>query len=310
MQNKQKKGIWQSILNPTTPAIILFYMVFIISITASIVIIVENIKNIVLNILFFSTAIISILYFIYLTNKYYSAFKYKVKTKLANKKAFHFLTNYNIRSILLSTCTFIINAFYSIFMGVLAIMNKSLWYSSLTLFYIILSTTRARIVLKYSSIKKTQLSHIETESRKTRTFRNCGISIIILASALIFSVVEMVLNPETFMYAEIMIIPVAIFTFYKFSLAIINIFKARKYDDIIVQGARNLNLVAAIMSLLTLQTNIILVFTPSFNGDALNAVMGILCCIIVISLGVVMTINGNKKLKTLNNILLQKKDGN
>ena len=306
MHNKQRKNIWNSILHPSPPAIALFYLVFILSITASIVIVVESIKNIWLNILFFSLALISLLYFIYLTSKYYQSIKNKVKSKLKDRKAFHFLTNYNIRSILLSTCTFVLNAFYSIFMGVLAIMNRSLWYSSLTLFYIILSVTRARIVLKYSSINKTKLSHIETELRKTRTFRNCGISIIILASALIFAVVEMVLNPESFIHAELMLVPVAIITFYKFSLAIVNIFKAKKYDDIIVQGARNLNLVAAIMSLLTLQTNIILVFKPDVNGDILNAIMGILCCIIVISLGTIMTINGNKKLKTFHDISTKK----
>ena len=293
MQNRLK-SMWHNILNPTPLAIVIFYIIFLASVTASIVILASGLAG-WQYVFIFATAFLSLIYAVYTTIKYYSIVKNKVKEKLKNKGIFNYLADYNIRSIVFSTLTFTINAVYSVFIATLAIMSKSLWYVAIAVFYILISVTRAHSILKYASaIKKS--THIETQLSKIRTYKRCGIAIILLTLALGAFVIEMVINPEPFGHANILIYPVAAYTFYKITLSIINIFKARKYDDIIVQATRNLNLAGTTITLLTLQTNLFQVFAPDYNATVINAITGLICCMILIIMGLIMTISSNRKL--------------
>jgi len=283
-------------------SLILFYIIFLFSITASVVVLASQIKLLWYYYIIFTIAILSIVYCVYLSVRHYYVLKQKLKSKIIEKNKFTFLINYNIRSIIFSTFTFTINAVYSVFIGVLAIMSRSLWYGALTIFYVMISVARGTAILKYNNLSKNKFSHIETQLKKTKTYKNCGIAIILLTTALAFFVIEMILNPEPFRQAQILIYPVGIYTIYKVTLAIINIFKAKKHDDIIVQATRNLNLAAVMVSILTLQTNLFQLFVPNYDSTVVNAITGAICCTILMILGVVMIIQANKKLENFYHI--------
>lgn len=297
------KNMWNNMLHPTPLSLVLFYVVFILSITASIVFMISDTPFHWYYSFIFIIAIFSIIYCIYISVKYYISLKNKVKAKLVEKNILTFLTNYNVRSIIQSTFSFTINAVYAVFIGTLAIMSHSVWYGALTVFYLVISITRASAILKYSDLNnKKHLSHVETQKSKLITYKRCGISMTFLTLALGIFVAEMITNPHSFNNAEILIYPVAIYTIYKLTLAIINIYKAKKHDDIIVQATRNLNLAAVMVSLLTLQTNMLHIFAPNYNANTINIITGSICCGCLIILGLYMIISANRRLNNFYHI--------
>ena len=109
-----------------------------------------------------------------------------------------------------------------------------------------------------------------------------------------------------FEYAGLMIYAIAAFTFYKLTLAIVNMFKAHKQTDLCIQSIRNINLANALISLLVLQVALFQAFSPQSNTSFANALTGGAIAIAIISLGIFMIIKSNKILK--NNKINQNKN--
>ena len=102
-----------------------------------------------------------------------------------------------------------------------------------------------------------------------------------------------------FEYAGLLIYVVAAFTFYKLTLAIYNIFKVRKYDDLYLQNIRNINLASALISIIILQVAMFQAFSPQYNSGFANALTGAGVSAIILTLGILMIIKANKRLKQL-----------
>lgn len=290
------KNLGRSLLNPPASALILFYVVFILSVTGTTLIITNHLESLWLSTIIISITALSFIYGILITVLAYKKIKDKLKSKFKDKKYLKVLTTYNGRSIFFATCTFIINAVYAVFLTTLSIMSSSLWYGALTVYYVMLSINRCNLVLKYSSLAQQNLGHVETQLSKAKTYRNCGIWLLLLTTALSAFIVQMSISPQPFRHANILIYPVAIYSFYKITLAIINLFKAKKHDDIIVQASRNINFATAVVTLLTLLVNIFQVFAPERNFSTIIGIAGAFTCFIVIGLGIYMIITGQNKI--------------
>lgn len=103
-----------------------------------------------------------------------------------------------------------------------------------------------------------------------------------------------------FEYAGLLIYAVAAFTFYKLTLAIYNIFKARKHNDLYIQNIRNINLASALISIIMLQVAMFQAFSPTSNMGIANALTGAGVSVIILVLGIFMIVKENKKLKAIN----------
>ena len=79
-------------------------------------------------------------------------------------------------------------------------------------------------------------------------------------------------------------------------MAIYNLFKARKQDDLTVQAIRNINLMDAAVSILALQTALLNTFSgEGVNISLFNTLTGSVVSLFTLGLGVFMIIKANKE---------------
>ena len=188
-----------------------------------------------------------------------------------------------------SVLSLIVNMGFVIFMGVMAFMTGSAWYISITLYYLMLILMKGNVF--YSKRKQ------DADYKKAKTYRFCGILFIFLTLAMSGMIVLIYTSNMYFEFAGIMIYAVAAFTFYKLIWAIYNIFKAKKQDDLYVQCVRNINLSSALVSIIVLQVAMFQAFAPEYNTSFANGLTGGAVSIIILALGILMIVKGNKVLK-------------
>ncbi|MBE5741495.1 MAG: hypothetical protein E7351_03110 [Clostridiales bacterium] len=279
---KQPKGIWLA----------LFYIFFVLCVAGTIVLVILVPKQTVGHIVLYVLSAVSLIYFVYTI----VIFAPKIKSRIIDTLHKHkftstLLNNFGYRTIIFSIISFLLNLSYVIFMGVLAIMTKSAWYISITVYYLTLILMKGNIL--YSKKK------YNTEKKKARAYRYSGMMFILLTLALSGIIVLIYTSNMYFEYAGLMIYAVAAYTFYKLVLAIINIFKARKHDDLYVQNIRNINLVSALVSIVVLQVAMFQAFSPANNTSIANGLTGGAVAFVILALGIFMIIKANKKLKKL-----------
>ena len=103
---------------------------------------------------------------------------------------------------------------------------------------------------------------------------------------------------------EIAAISSAAYAFYKLTLAMINLFKAKNWKDPLVQSLRNVSLTDALVSLFALQTTLVALYSSGEqNMMALNIAVGIAVMVTGIVSGVLLIVGGAKLLAGKNRIL-------
>ena len=207
------------------------------------------------------------------------------------------LKNYGFRTVLFSAFSMGMSVLYSLYNGALALWFHSMWYGALAVYYITLVFLRSGIVL-YHGKRRGKARNAYLEVRK---YRNCGWLLVSTISALSAAILQMVKNGAGFVHAGLTIYVFAAYTFYKVTMSIINIFKANRWDDFTVKAVRCVNLADATVSILALQTALLLQFSDGSGMAVANAVTGMAVCGCVLALGVLMIVRGNRYLKRLKN---------
>lgn len=286
------KNVWNKISRPKLWMAILFYIAFGSILSATIALVVLKQDQTVWHFLLYILSAISLTYFVYTI--VYFAPKIKSKTiELMQKHKFTktLLNDYGYRTVAFSIFSFVLNISYVVFVAVLAFMTRSAWYISITTYHLILILMKGNIFI---SKKKHN-----TEVKKARAYKYCGIMFLFLTIALSGIIVLIYTSNMYFEYAGLMIYVVAVITFYKLTLSIYNIFKARKQDDLYIQSIRNTNLVSALVSVVVLQVAMFQAFSPEYNTSFANGLTGGLISAIILSLAIYMIVTSNKKLKLL-----------
>ncbi len=94
----------------------------------------------------------------------------------------------------------------------------------------------------------------------------------------------------------------AAYAFYKITMAIINLVKAKAAMDPIVQTIRNIGFVDALTSMLVLESRLISTFgSVDIDMRRLISISSISVCVFVVALGSYMVIRGIKKLNMRDN---------
>jgi len=287
------KNIWNKIKSPHGIWLLLFYVFFALVISGTLVLVILVPKQNILHYVLYVVAALALTYFV-CTMVICAP---KIKTSIIQFLQRHKFTNrllkdYGYRTIVFSTCSFILNVAYISLILVMAIMSKTAWYFTITIYYIVLAFMKGNV---FNSKRK-----YGTEIKQSRALRFSGIMFVVMT--VVFSGVMVLIYKANhyFEYAGILIYAVAAFTFYKLTLAIYNIFKAKKQDDLYVENIRNINLASALISIIILQVAMFQAFAPEQNLGVANALTGAGVSAIILVLGVLMIIKANRKLKQLN----------
>lgn len=194
------------------------------------------------------------------------------------------ISDFGFRTLFFSAISFLLNAAFALFEGILAIVGHSVWYGALAGYYLVLSVLRFVVVLFGAKTPKDDVC------RRANIYEACGAALFVLTLALSVAVVQMVLFDKAFAYAGLMIYAAAAYAFIKIALAVRNLVKAKKYDDFAVQSLRNINFAAALVSMLGLQTALISAFSEGGGMRFMNAVSGGIVCFAIAGMGVYMII--------------------
>lgn len=171
------------------------------------------------------------------------------------------------------------------------LLNRSIWFVSLSLYYFLLTIVR---IILLNNIRKFN------KKKEYMIYRNVGYFIMILNVALVIMIIQMVNDNVAVVYEGYIIYLTAFYTFYLIISAIINVFIYKKYNSPILSSVKVINLLTASVSILMLQTTMIATF-----GDnelefmrLMNSVTGGVISVITLSISIYMIIKGQKKIKT------------
>lgn len=293
----------------------LIYLATLISVAGALVLVVFASTNPVLEILSYlsyALAAITFSYTVYTIVIFAPNMKNRL-IKFMRKSQFvsRLLDNWGYRTVVFAGFALLINVLYVAFNGVIAIISHSIWYGALATYYILLTALRSGIVLyhrkkskgkiyfKNSAIEETFSEEIKFKITEHKKYRACGVLLIILPVSLSFAILQMVVSGSAFIHYGWIIYAVAAYAFYKITMAIINIFKASKSDDMTIRALRCVSLADAMVSILALQTTLLFAFSNGAPTGFANALTGGVVCALTIALGIYMIINANKRLKEI-----------
>lgn len=190
------------------------------------------------------------------------------------------------------------NALYGIFQLWLGFYHRTFWFYSLGAYYICLGAMRFFLVRH--TRKYTPGERMQTELKK---YRACGIVFLLLNLTLTTIIFFMVYFNRTFEQHMITAITMAAYTFTALTEAIINVIKYRKYNSPVYSASKAISLVAALVSILTLESTMLTTFgketmTATEQKWMLGATGGVISLLIVAT-AIYMIIVGTKKLREL-----------
>lgn len=201
----------------------------------------------------------------------------------------------------------IFNVAFGLFQLGLGIYHRSLWFYSMSAYYVVLA------VIRFFLLKHTRHYGLNEEcERETKLYILCGWLLLLLNLALAVILFLIVYENRTFNHHEITTITIASYTFLTFTFAIVNSIKYRKFNSPTYSASKTISLVSACVSMLTLETTMLTTFggedTASFRQIIL-AITGCVIIIFVLSVAVYMIVHGGKNLKVIKEYLPNDEDG-
>ncbi|MBP3918213.1 MAG: hypothetical protein J6I50_03485 [Clostridia bacterium] len=218
-----------------------------------------------------------------------------VKKLLAHPIGGRYITDVAFRAEVSLYPSFVINMLYAVMKMVSGILYGSVWFITLSVYYILLAVMRL-LLLRHVS-RKTIGVDLFSEWRQ---YRFCGIVLLLMNQALAGIVVLIVHQNRGYDYPGLLIYAMAAYTFYITVTAVINLIKFRKHGSPILSAAKAINLVAAMVSMLSLTTAMLAQFggneAPYFRSVMTGAVGGGVC-VIVLGMALFMILHSGRQLK-------------
>lgn len=180
------------------------------------------------------------------------------------------------------------NVAFGAYNVIFGIITHSWWLLTVGIYYAILSIVRF-VVLK-------------TKGSGSFITKFTGVMLMLLSLPLVGTVILAVVRDRGMVMHEIVMIAMAVYSFTKITLAIINIIKSRKSASARLITLRNVSLADACVSIFALQRSMLVSFGEMSATDIciFNAVIGSAVCVIVFLLGLNLVRNKKIFFNTLN----------
>lgn len=181
-----------------------------------------------------------------------------------------------------------VNFFYVLFRIIVGIQYASMWFISMAVYYLILGVLRLSLILNYRHKSKTV---------ELRCYRRTAWLLFLLNLPMGGMILMMVLTNSGYSYPGYVIYLSAMYTFYTMVTSVINLVRFRRLGSPILSAAKVLNFIAALMSILGLQTAMIAQFSAEGENyrRMMNAITGGAVWLSVILTAVYMLYRSNKQ---------------
>ncbi len=177
---------------------------------------------------------------------------------------------------------------FAVYNGVLGIVSHSIWNGSICFYYLFLVALRIIILINEKKVIKLQDKQLQNDNRR-KVFVIISILMFIMSASLFVPITLMVLSQKQLELGLIPAITIAAYTTYKVAMAIINFVKYKKYENLAFRQIRIINLVDAILAILTLQNTLIMVNDGEIAGDMLilAAISSFVATVFIIALPII-----------------------
>ena len=193
--------------------------------------------------------------------------------------------------------TFAYNALYGIFQLWLGFYHGTFWFASLGAYYICLAVMRLLLLLHTRKYAPGERARVELKK-----YRATGWVFLVMNLALALIVFFMVYWNRTFRHHMITAITMAAYTFFSFTMAIINVAKYRKFHSPVFSAAKAISFASACVSMLTLTSTMLTTFgdgtMDATTQKLLLGCVGAAVVAVVTFMAICMIVRGTKKLKT------------
>lgn len=190
---------------------------------------------------------------------------------------------------------FFINLLYAGIKMFSGILYRSVWFITLAVYYILLAVMRAALLHYVRGDGK----DITSEWRR---YRLCGMILLLMNIALAGIVILVVHQNSGFEYPGMLIYVMAMYAFYATITAVWNVVKFRRYGSPVMSAAKVINLTAALVSMLSLETAMLTQFgaadDPAFR-QTMTASTGVGISLLVLGMAVFMILHSTRQLRGL-----------
>ena len=190
-----------------------------------------------------------------------------------------------------------LNVLYALAKFAFGIYYRSVWFGTLAVYYFLLAVIR--FMLLRHAVKNTFGADRLSEWKR---YRLCGIFLLVINLALTGMVILIVQRNEGFNYPGYLIYIMAMYAFYSITVAIRSVVRYRKYQSPVMSSVRVLQLAAALVSMLALETAMLTQFgtenSPQFSHIMTGCTGGGVCTTIL-CIATYMLCRAAKEIKTL-----------
>jgi len=222
--------------------------------------------------------------------------KHPVVEKISNVPlGARYLTDVRFRTEISLYRGFFINLLYIGVKMVSGILYRSVWFISLAVYYILLAVMRF-LLFRRGKTKLTDDTRIAVEWQR---YRLCGIVLLLMNQALAGIIVFMVYHNHGYHYPGLLVYAMAMYSFYAVIFSAVNLVRFRKYKSPALSAAKVINLVSAMVSILSLETAMVDQFGEkdlAFRRLMTGATGGGICTI-VLAMAAFMIVKSTWKLK-------------
>lgn len=211
-----------------------------------------------------------------------------------NVRVQKFFASYDVRAFVYAAGSVIFNICYVVFGILIANLEQSVWLGVLVGYHVFLIIPRATVFF----IKRRDG---DSDVQNVRAYAYCGLALILLSFAVI-PVINMVLDDRNtynyFVSGIIYVSAIAAYTFTKLGIALHNLKKVRKSDNLSLKAIKNVSFADALISIFALQAMMLKVL-PSDGGNMsiMNPVLGGFVALGIFAMGLYMLVSGRKRLK-------------
>lgn len=214
-----------------------------------------------------------------------------IKTKIyKNKYIQKYINDKQYRGEIMIYIGLLMNLIYVIFRMTTAYIYQSVWFLSIGFYYFVLCLVRFHLLRK---VKKTL-----NNKKQLYTYKMTGYLIILLNITMLRMIIQMMVGHKIYIYPGYIIYVSALYTFYDFINAIINIITYKKFNNPILSASKLLNLTGAMMSVYTLQTAMLSQFSINQQQftDMMNTITGISVIILTFVIALYMIITAQRSI--------------
>lgn len=221
------------------------------------------------------------------------------KVKNENKYIVMYRTDRHLRMKIGLITSFLINAFYAILQFFIGLKHESFWFYSMAAYYLSLA------VMRYFLMRHTLYNEVnEKPKSELMKYCFCGWMLLFLNLALSLMVFFMVYWNRTFNHHEITTIALAAYTFFSFTMAVINFINYRKIKSPVYSAAKALSLTSACVSIITLEATMLTSFGNDMDLVVRKFLLGFTggaVSIFVVILAINIIVNGIIQMKNYKN---------